>query len=459
MRILYRLVPVVLFVPLLGQAHAFGQQFTLPLPVSFYFIGAAAALIASFAILTLFNEPQRGGRRVGKKVIVAAGLSRAGVVSLRVLGLLWLLLTIVSGFFGAPDYQQNPAVYLLWIVFLLALTYAQALVNGIWQAFNPFRTLAATILGKNHKPLFRYPRGTGFFPALILYFGLISLELLSGGAGAIPEVVAAILLGYVGVSFIGSFLFGTAVWFTYGDLFSVFFGLVGKFAPIQLSSRESMVTPPGERLIEERGVHLTELFFILFALSSTAFDGIMDTEPWMSVMNSHPFLLTHPTLISFFVLLLSPFLFFLLYGLAIYLMRLVVGAGYSFNASLLRFAYSLVPIAIAYHFAHYFQLILTEGQRLIPQLSDPLGKGWNLFGTKFYEYKVGIIGAASGWYLQVGAIILGHIVATYIAHRIALSEFDSKRHVILGQIPMLFLMVCYTVFGLWILSLPYAIGA
>jgi len=116
--------------------------------------------------------------------------------------------------------------------------------------------------------------------------------------------------------------------------------------------------------------------------------------------------------------------------------------------------YSLVPIAIAYLVAHYYTLLLVQGQAIIALLSDPFGWGWDLFGTADYEINAALVGADTVWYSQVCLIVAGHVVAVYLAHVASLRLVRSPRLQTQMQYPMLALMICYTVFSLWILSQP-----
>jgi len=118
------------------------------------------------------------------------------------------------------------------------------------------------------------------------------------------------------------------------------------------------------------------------------------------------------------------------------------------------FVLTLVPIGIAYHVAHYHSLLLVAGQYAIPILSDPFGCGWDLFGTTLYRVDFSVVNAASIWYLSVGAIVVGHMVAVYLAHVMALRVYGDPRTALRSQIPMLVLMVLYTMSSLWILSQP-----
>ena len=63
------------------------------------------------------------------------------------------------------------------------------------------------------------------------------------------------------------------------------------------------------------------------------------------------------------------------------------------------------------------------------------------------------------WNVQVGLIVLGHMVSVYLAHVEALRLFPKRSQAIASQLPMLLLMVLFTTAGLWILSQPIKPGA
>jgi hypothetical protein len=117
-------------------------------------------------------------------------------------------------------------------------------------------------------------------------------------------------------------------------------------------------------------------------------------------------------------------------------------------------ALTLVPIAIAYHLAHYLVYLLVQGQYIVPLLSDPFGYGWNLFGTAGYRVDIGIVGARFAWYAAVTAIVVGHIVAVYLAHTRSMRMFATRRAALRSQVPLTALMVAYTFISLSILAEP-----
>jgi hypothetical protein len=118
------------------------------------------------------------------------------------------------------------------------------------------------------------------------------------------------------------------------------------------------------------------------------------------------------------------------------------------------FVLSLVPIAIAYHLAHYFSLLAVAGQFIIPLVSDPFGYGWDLFGTTLYRIDIGIVDARFIWYLSVVAIVTGHMIAVWLAHLTASEVYPDGGAARRSQYPMLILMIGYTMLSLWILAQP-----
>jgi hypothetical protein len=147
------------------------------------------------------------------------------------------------------------------------------------------------------------------------------------------------------------------------------------------------------------------------------------------------------------------------FALAIYAVCVLMGrlSGASAGELARLFVPTLLPIALAYHVAHYLTYLLVAGQVVIPLASDPLGRGWDLFGTARYQVAVGIVGARFAWYTSVIVIVAGHVLAMYAAHRIALARFPELRVARRSQYPLAALMVGYTMLSLWILAQPVVV--
>ncbi len=439
------LILITLVLPKPVYAHALGQLYTLPIPLWLYLYGAGAALIVSFLLIGFFTK-ESNHSLLHFNLKIHPGI----ILFFKILSLGLFVLTIVSGLFGSQSSIDNFGTNFFWIIFLLGFTYLSAIFGNIWQVINPFKNILS-LLGDS-KPMFTYPKSLGYFPALIFYFLLIWLELLSGGIGVRPNILSQILLLYTTITFSGVITFGQD-WFKYGEFFSVFFGLIGKLSPFGKQTD----------ILKDKPNHFSLLLFILFMLSSTAFDGFRATSTWFRFYYNHisPFenLLGENSyqIAQTVLLLLSPLFFLSFYFLAIYLLKLVTKTKHSLMDLSLDFAFSLIPIALAYNVAHYYTLLVNSGQTFIALLSDPLNLGWNLFQTANYATNSSLLGASFIWHSEIIVIILGHILAVFIAHLVALKLFPRKQALI-SQIPMLLLMVGYTIMGLWILSQPLTTG-
>jgi len=454
-------------------AHAFGQSFTLPIPVWIFLYGGAAAVALSFLVIGVFVGKESVFGRVGEKEISKISFIRAVTSplarsTLRFLAAFLFLLTIGAGIFGSADASVNIAPTMFWIIFLLGFTYLSALVGDLWPMVNPWQTILTwweDLTGSKLNGLWPYPQRWGYFPALILYYVILWYEMLSGGSAAQPQNLARLLLDYSIITFAGATLFGVKDWFKYGEFFSVFFGLVSKISIFVRRGNKIYLRPPFVGLLQEKLSSFSLLVFILLMLSSTAFDGFRGTSAWFKLdLNLFPlydsFGASGYQIFQSAALALSPFLFLAVYLILVAAMKMLTKSKSRVTDLALQFGYSLVPIAVVYNVAHYFPLLLVQGQAILPQISDPFGLGWNLFGTAKVVPNVGIIRADTTWYLQVFFIVLGHIAAVYLAHVLALRVFPRQRQAVLSQLPILVLMVIYTLTGLWILSQPFSpVGA
>ena len=118
------------------------------------------------------------------------------------------------------------------------------------------------------------------------------------------------------------------------------------------------------------------------------------------------------------------------------------------------FVYTLIPIALAYHVAHFLLFLLIQGQLIIALVSDPFGFGWDLFGTANYRLNFKLVSPNVYWFVSGMSIVVGHIIAVFLSHRIALRVHENHRHALQSQYPMLVLMVGYTIASLWIITQP-----
>ncbi len=460
--------------PGVAQAHSFGVIYTLPVPFWLYAWSSVAALLLSFLIVALMAAQPLQHDTAALPRAAPHRLPAVLVWSLRALSLAALALCIVTGLFGTANPYGNFNMTFFWVVFVLGFAYLTALIGDLYSCISPFKTLAllAAALLRSDKGWLRYPQALGYFPALIFYAAFLWLELFGGAS---PRLLSQALLGYTLVTLAGSAVFGVRDWFRYSEFFAVFLRLIACLAPVRFADEDSGRFHwrwPLAGLREMRPEHWTLLLFALFMLSSTAFDGLHEAQIWVSFywvtlyreffmdsLGSNP-IAAFPKLSEWYAhwqlgwLLASPWLYFAVYLAGIAAMRLLLKRRHTLMSLAMAFMPSLLPIVLVYHITHYYTLIETQGIRIIALASDPFGRGWDLFGTATWFRRVFVPDSGFVWHVQVGLILIGHIVSVYVAHLIALDLLKSRRAATLSQLPMLVLMVAFTVAGLWILSQP-----
>lgn len=475
-------------------AHGLGQTYDLPVPFWLYLFAAAAAVLISFVQVGLFVGDGDAAHRYPRFDLLRIGSLRALLTArpflagLRLLSVALFLLVVLSGLFGQQIPTGNFAPAFIWIIWWVGFSFFVAFVGNVWPLVSPWTILfewadaLARRLGaeKGLELRISYPGFLGVWPAVVLYAAFVWIELVFPGTN-VPSNLALLALLYSGVTWAGMMLFGKEVWLRRGEAFSLFFGLLGRFAPTEVrltdptlcedcssscrtvkgecvdcyecfaraapKDRELNLRLPSVGLAHPEPVPSGGVFFVILVLAGVAYDGLQGTAAWAELARM-------PLITGTSGLILLPLIFLGAY-LGFVRISQVFGGG---AGGLTRFAtayvYSLVPIAVVYQVAHYFTYLLIQGQTIITLASDPFGWGWDLFGTAGNRVNPDVIGAGAVWYLQVALIVVGHVIAVYLAHLAALRLLGDRRKALYSQLPMLVLMVSYTVFSLWILSQP-----
>ena len=419
--------------PAPAAAHAFGERYDLPLPLALW-LGAAALTVAlSFAVFAFALRRPAAYRSVAFLCLPAVVLGALRAVSLCV-----LLGVIAAGLFGAQDPFRNFAPAFVWIAWWIGFTYLCMVFGDLWALINPWSVLRP-------KGVFKPAPALGAWPAAALLLAFAWVEIVWQD-NALPANLAWLALGYSLATWAGMLLFGADAWLARCEVFTVYFGFVSRLAPIEIrADGELRLRAPAAGLLDARGVSSSQAAFVIVMLSIVTFDGLRETPLW-AVDDARW------TPAATAGLLVTPCLFALVvYGTCALMGRLSDAPA----GELARlFVPTLLPIALAYHVAHYLTYLLVAGQLVIPLASDPLGRGWDLFGTARYPLAVGIVGARFAWYTSVIVIVAGHVLAMYAAHRVALARFAELRAARRSQYPLAALMVAYTMLSLWILAQP-----
>lgn len=453
-------------------AHSFGKTYALPVPLWLYSYGAASALILSFFVAAWLTRAPPASLPDRTLPVSDEPLpAGAGWRLWQGLSLASLLLSLATGWFGSRNPYSNFSMTWFWVVFLLGTTYLTALIGGGNARANPWHVMVQAVAGLSRRwrdGIWTYPAWLGYWPALLAFMALIWVELF---VHVMPFSLACLLLGYSLYTLLATAAFGASAWLRHGELFSVFLRLMALMA----CRRDGRWQSPFSALLTARCESFSLLVFLLFMLSATSFDGLHESAPWVRLFWTDIMLLLRPwlapPLISHYALLLdlyllwqtvwlllSPFIYLLFYLAGIWLMRVLTGSRLSVRELALHFGFSLLPIVLAYHVSHYLALLITQGTQLLPLLSDPFGRGWNLFGTADWLRVPLVPSAGVVWHAQVAVIVAGHVVSVWLAHVEALRLFGSTRLALRSQWPMLLLMVLFTTSGLWILAQPFSPG-
>jgi hypothetical protein len=448
-------------------AHGLVARSDLPIPEWLFGWAAAMVLVVSFvALAILWPEPklQREGWRPLPAWLGRVLTSRAVEILCGAIGVFLFGLVIYTGLEGVQSSTANFAPTFIYVIFWLGFVPASVLLGDVFRAFNPWRAIGRAVAwvaktaarGDLPAPL-TYPEKLGRWPAVAGIFAFAALELVASN-GDRPENLAIAVLIYSAVTFIAMALYGVERWCDRGEAFSVYFNLFSRISPVETRGREIGLRKPLSGLAALPPAAGT-VPLLAVMIGSVTFDGASEAQPWTDISPDLAQLFQdlglspqHSLELAFLLgLLLAVLLVYGFYRLGVLGAR-SVGGGFSANRLANEFVHSLVPIALAYVSAHYFTLLLFQGQAMAYLASDPLGDGSDIFGTANNQIDYTIIGGETTWYFQVGFVVVGHVAALVLAHDRALALYSDAKQAVRSQYWMLAVMVGFTSLALWLLS-------
>jgi hypothetical protein len=436
---------------ILVPLHGIASRHDLPLPFSFVIAGAAAALVISFVVLIFAwrrpHYPSVGGWTLPRlTAFVDHPVVRGVAAGLVLATYAWAALAITFG----PDLLINPIFGFVYVWVWVGLVPLSLLLGQFWRATNPLRTLHRGLCAlariDPHEGLLRLPRRVGVWPAAVGLIGFGWLELVQPERTTLP-VLRVWVLAWVVISILGAVVFGQR-WIGAADPFEAYASTVAQLSPWRrvgdslrlvnpLAGLNAWRPPPGA------------VGVVAVLLGSTAFDSFANTSWWIQTVQSSSVITAYWAsggLVAIIAIVLVTF------SLAAAWMGRYGDRPARAYPRLM--AGSLVPIVIGYAVAHYATLLVVEGQRTAINFSDPLNRGWNVFGSAdmgvnsaLFSYPTAIA------VVQLVAIVTGHIVGIISAHERAVALLPPDR-ALRGQWPMLAVMVGYTCAGLVLLFSP-----
>jgi hypothetical protein len=461
----------------LPVAHALVARKDLPIPAWLFAWGASIVLIVSFfALSAAWRKPkfeQERWRPVGaglSRVLLSAPLQ----ILCGALGVLLLGFSIYAGLHGTEAPDRNFALTFIFVTAWLGFPVLSVIFGDVFRPLNPWRAIGRTVGGAfsaiaGQRPAhLTYPEKLGRWPAAIGLLAVVWLEVVYGSSGGVavglsPDSLGTAALLYSLYTLAMMALFGVERWCQTGEIFSVYFGMfaqLGSFGVkdgrlgrrLPFSAATHWATVPGSAAV------------VIASIASTSFDGaqegafkggIKQTFEWLSEAGLS---LTASLRVTDTIFMALCFVGVgLVYLIGVRGMATVRGAP-PLKKLRTGFAHTLIPIAFAYLVAHYFSLFVFQEQAQFTYLlSDPLGTATtDLFGTASSGIDFKLLSANAIWYVQVGALVIGHVVGLTLAHDRATAYWGDYRQAARSQYWMLAVMVAFTCFGLYLLSVSNA---
>jgi hypothetical protein len=422
-------------------------------------------LVLSFLALgALWKTAQLEQRRAGRPFPAALERFLRSSVLHGILGAVsagLLVLVFLAALLGEPSSAQNLAPTFVYVIFWLGLVPLQVLFGNVWAVLNPWLAMANGVewvwrkLRLDWQPPLAYPERLGVWPAAFFLLCFAALELCYAEPSS-PRALALAIALYSYAMWFGMAAYGRREWDARGNGFTVYFGLLARIAPFgEHEGRLVLRTPLSGLSGREpmRGM----VAFVAVMLGSVGFDGLSRASFWQNLRArvEAPYIIDQPGRAELFStgLALAGLLGCVVLVALAYLgaVRLAERTVRSDRSLVPEFVQSLVPIALVYAVAHYFTLLVIQGQYALPLASDPFGYGWDLFGTVDYAPNIAPFAPNTVWYVQVGSLVAGHVAGLTVAHDRAVTILP-ERDALRSQYAMLGLMVVYTVGGLWLLS-------
>jgi hypothetical protein len=454
--------------------HALVGRQDLPIPEWLFAWAAALVLIVSFAGLSLAWHRTRfeADRWRPARAAVSRALVNPVVESLcGLVGVLLLALIVWSGLNGTEAPDRNFSVTFVFVTVWLGFVVVSVVFGDVFRAFNPWRAVARAaggvfklVAGQSAPAPLAYPERLGRWPAVIGVAAFIWLELVYGASGfqvvgLTPHTVAVATLVYSAYTFVAMALFGSERWLDRGEAFSVYFGMFASLAPLEVRDGQLGVRRPLSAASRWVAAAPGSVAMVLLTIGATTYDGasegtlsepISSTLDWLLDLGFGPTAALRTTN-SLFLLITLGFVAALFWA-GISGMH-TVRSGQTTRQLGRLFAHAFIPIGLAYLVAHYFSLVVFQEQAQFTYLlSDPLGDGSDFFGTAGSGIDYGAVSANAVWYVQVAALVIGHVTALVLGHDRALKVYGDSRTAVRSQYWMLALMVGFTSLGLFLLS-------
>ena len=439
-------------------AHTSEGGFVLLLPTDIYI--ASGVLAVALTVVLLVIVPDRAAFQLFRYVPVWPHFrGRLPLItSLCATALLFWL--IVIGVQGPRDPLANPLPLTIWTVWWVGLVFVQGFVFDLWRWINPWSGVVWLLRsGLGIPVILRYPGWLGHWVGLLSFLAFAGF-LLADPAPSDPARLARVVAIYWGLNLLGMIAFGPR-WSLRAEGLGMVVRLYATLAPFGRKAGRVHFGLWGWQILRGRVPTLGTAVLCLLLLGSGSFDGVNETFWWLAQLGLNPLEFPGRSAVigqTLGGLILSNLLLLCVFAGALWLGLRMGRSALSLGHAFCLFAPTILPIALGYHFAHYFTSFLVEAQYALAAATDPWARGQDLLGLGRFYVTTGFFNTQDSvrllWLCQAGAVVLGHIIAVLLAHAVAVRHLESGRVALLSQVPLAIFMICYTFFGLWLLASP-----
>lgn len=436
-----------------------GSRFEAPLPLSLLFAGAGATVALTAVWLAVTERTVTPTERRWQALTVPSSIAHPVQYGIQGLFLVGVVAAFVHGFLGRQVAAENFATVFTWPVWFRGVALLAILVGNPWQTLSPWRTVYRGLVrleGRTLAVLGTYPSVLREWPAVVGFVVLIGIVENSTVIPRSPRLTTVILAAYALLMIGGATLYGTT-WLRRADPLGVFYRLFGRVAAIDVSGTDDgeytiALRPPWHGCLHPVG-SVPLVVFIVATVYTVSFDGFTNTRLFQTVLFGVRETLGTGSGTSVLLYTVGLVGFVLTFGIGCWVVeRLGAGTGRDWGTAARWFAPTVLPIAAAYEVAHNYPYVIRNlGQLLVVSV------GWVRPGVDAVSL-LGWLSLPVFWGSQVVLIVFGHVIAVVAAHSVAVGRYNSRAAARRGHLPLVVLMVGYTVLSMWIISQPVVSG-
>ncbi len=454
-------------------AHTSEQGFVLLLPTDAYILSGVTVVVLTLLATVLLPV-----------ALIEKGFAPRYLLSLRATGrikhhfttvasllsLCCLIALIIIGFVGTHDPLRNLLPLTIWTVWWVGIVCIHGVFGNLWQWFNPW----VGIFHKRKVAGLTLPTALESWPGVFMFL-FFSTFALADTAPEDPTRLAVVVAVYAVITLAGVWWCGATHWLTRVDCFSMLLWRFAQVAPLGIAHGSLAIGAPGWKLATcqfndshtKANQTISGAVFTLALLAAGSFDGLNETFWWLVKIGINPLefpgrtAVVTPTVFGLLVsvaALVASFAICVAAGLWLANRHTDHGREVAFRQAFIDLSVAILPIALAYHFAHFLTAFMVNIQYTLAAATDPLQTGRDLLGLGRFYVTTGFFNTQSSvrqiWLTQAGTVVAGHVVSLLLAHRIALNLWSRPAAAALSQLPLATFMVFYTLLGLWLLAAP-----